>query len=97
LLGGVGINAERVEVPRYFFHMEDGGAFRDREGTVLPDSHAARLEAAHVLGELLKEHPADVWRDDRFCVTVTDDTGLILFVIDAATLIGPAASNPGPS
>ncbi len=78
-------------MPRYFFHMQDGGAFRDEDGVVLPDTLAARVEASRALGQLLSEHPAEVWRDERFFVTVTDEAGLILFTIDASTLEAPAA------
>lgn len=76
---------------RYFFHTEDGRSFHDEDGTSLPDDEAARIEAARVLGQLLNERPAAVWRDEEFRLTVTDDRGVILFVLDIAALLSPAA------
>jgi hypothetical protein len=78
-------------VRRYFFHTDDGQSFRDEEGTLLAGDDAARIEAARVLGQMMSESPGDVWRDDQFRITVTDEYGVILFVIDLAALTSPAA------
>lgn len=77
---------------RYFFHSEDGYSFRDQEGTLLPDDEAARIEAAKVLGQLVNESPAEIWRDDQMRVTVTDESGTVLFLLDLAALTSPAAN-----
>jgi hypothetical protein len=83
-------------VQRYFFHTADGDVFRDLVGTELPSEDAARIEAARVLGQLVHERPADVWRDDDFRITVTDEADLILFTIDVAAVVAPAAGFTGP-
>jgi hypothetical protein len=81
---------------RYYFHSEDGYAFRDEEGTLLPNDEAARIEAARVLGQMVNEQPGAVWCDDQFRITVTDDAGVILYVLDLAAMRSPAASTPRP-
>lgn len=86
-------------MPRYFFHSDDGHAFHDDEGTLLPDGAAARIEAARVLGQMVNERPAAVWKDDLLRITVTDEHGLILFSLDLTALKSPAvssASSPRP-
>ncbi len=80
---------------RYFFHTADGQVFRDRVGTELANEDAARIEAARLLGQLVNERPADVWRDDDFRITVTDEADLILFTIDVAAVVAPAARAAG--
>jgi hypothetical protein len=83
-------------VQRYFFHTADGDVFHDLVGTELPNEDAARIEAARLLGQLVNEKPADVWKDDDFRITVTDEADLILFTIDVAAVVAPAARAPGP-
>ena len=78
-------------MPRYFFHTEDGRAFHDGDGTRLADDAAARIQAARVLAQLLIERPADVWKDDPFQITVTDERGVTLFSLDITALRSPAA------
>jgi hypothetical protein len=73
-------------MPRYFFHGRDGRTFKDDEGTELPDDASARIEAARVLGQLVNEWPSQAWEDDPFQITVTDETGLTVFVLDLAAI-----------
>ena len=82
---------QHEKVPRYFFHTQDGRAFHDEEGTPLPNDESARIEAARVMGQLLNEHPSGVWRDEEFRLTVTDEVGVVLFVLDVAALRAPVA------
>jgi hypothetical protein len=42
---------------------------------------ALRIEMAQFVGELLKEHADQVWEDQDWRVDVTDDQGLILYVM----------------
>lgn len=83
-------------MPTFFFHTEDGRSFRDEEGTDLVDSHAARNEAVVVLAELLREDPEEFWRDRSFRVTVTDDVGLTLYVLDLSAIASGAVEQGGP-
>ncbi len=45
------------------------------------DIEALRIEMAQFVGTLLKDHAAQVWEDQEWRVDVTDETGLILFVM----------------
>jgi hypothetical protein len=52
-----------------------------------------RLEMAQFVGELLKDHAEQIWVDEDWQVDVTNDDGLILYVInvsasEAASTIG---------
>ena len=64
------------------------------EGLELPDRTDARVEAAKRVGQLLHDHAGQLWVDQDWQMDVTDETGLILYVINvsamrtAATTIG---------
>ncbi len=45
------------------------------------DVGALRIEMARFVGELLKDHAEKVWIDEEWRIDVTDDAGLILFVM----------------
>ena len=40
-----------------------------------------RIELARFVGELLKDHAGQIWVDEDWRVDVTDEAGLILFVM----------------
>jgi hypothetical protein len=40
-----------------------------------------RIEVARFLGELLRDHANQIWVDEDWRVDVTDETGLILYVM----------------
>ena len=66
-------------MPRYFFHVEDGFSTKDVEGTELPDIYMAQEEAIRLSGELLREMGGKFWNGTAWRLTVTDETGSILF------------------
>jgi len=45
------------------------------------DLTGLRIEVAQFVGELLKDHAQDVWKDQDWRVDVTDDGGTILYVM----------------
>ena len=47
----------------------------------LADHTAARVEAARRIGELLTDHANQLWVDEEWQIDVTDQRGLILYVI----------------
>jgi len=63
------------------------------EAADLPDLEDARVEAARRVGELLREHAALLWVDNDWQMDVTDDAGLILFVIYITAMKSPATNN----
>ena len=77
-------------MPRYHFHRTDGQIEPDPEGSVLPDLHAARMQAVVYAGQTLKDHPEMVWDGHDLNIEVTDDTGLMLFVVTVMTIEAPA-------
>lgn len=79
---------------RYFFHTADGFEHRDETGTELTDLDAARTEAVRLLGSLLNDNPAGLWKDHQVTVTVQLESGLILFTI--TTFVSEAAAGAHP-
>ena len=58
------------------------------------DLDAVRVEVARFVGELLKDHAAQIWKDEDWQVEATDERGLILFTMnvfasDAAATLMP--------
>ncbi|THD59292.1 hypothetical protein [Phenylobacterium sp.] len=76
---------------RYYFHVQNGGLLKDEEGTDLEHADAARIEAAKLLGQLVAERPEDIWLGDAFTITVKDDAGLTMFLLDLAVTTSSAA------
>jgi hypothetical protein len=60
----------------------------------LSDTDEARVEAAKRIGLLLHAHAGKLWFDEEWQMDVTDDTGLILFVINVAAMSSAATSDP---
>ena len=58
----------------------------------LSDSDEARIEAAKRIGLLLHAHASKLWVDEEWQIDVTDDTGLILFVINISAMKSAAIS-----
>jgi len=77
-------------MPRYFFHNEDGRCYPDATGVELPDMAAVRHTALQVLTEMMDLHEKDVWDTGAWRVTVADEAGLTLYVVDLA-ITGSAA------
>lgn len=46
----------------------------------------ARIEAAKRIGVLLTTHAGALWADEEWQMDVTDDTGLVLFVINVSAM-----------
>lgn len=59
----------------------------------LSNSDEARVEAAKRIGLLLHAHAGRLWADEDWQMDVTDETGLILFVINIAAIKSAAISD----
>ncbi|WP_260597788.1 DUF6894 family protein [Sphingomonas endolithica] len=46
------------------------------------DLTSLRIEMAHFVGELLRDHAELIWTDEDWRVDVSDDAGLILYVMN---------------
>jgi hypothetical protein len=69
-------------MPRYFFHVMDGRASVDREGTELATVDEARTEAIRTAGEILRHQGAkdsNVWSGNPWHMTVADEAGDTVF------------------
>jgi hypothetical protein len=69
-------------MPRYFFDTADGERFHDTEGTDLKDDAAARLEAAAVLAEMLRDRPDLLNHSQVFRIEVRDADGVYRFCVE---------------
>ena len=56
------------------------------------DVSALRLEMAVFVGDLLKEHAGQIWQDKDWRVDVTDETGMILYVMHISATNAPATT-----
>jgi hypothetical protein len=67
-------------MPRYFFHVMDGRAQVDSEGTELPDITAVRKEAVRTAGEMLAgADVAQLPSGMPWQMTVADETGKTVY------------------
>ncbi|HVM98839.1 MAG TPA: hypothetical protein VMT68_01395 [Caulobacteraceae bacterium] len=66
----------------FSFRIDDGGPVADEQCLELPDALAARREATLFAAELLREQPDAFWDGPAWSVTVSSDTGAILFVLN---------------
>jgi|KBSMisStandDraft_5_1062788.scaffolds.fasta_scaffold2045091_2 hypothetical protein len=76
-------------MPRYYFHIEDGTALVDNEGVELSGPRAARVEAARTIGEMVSQNPDEFWNDGNFKLTVVDEGGSLLFVLNLSAVVPP--------
>ncbi|WP_260597178.1 DUF6894 family protein [Sphingomonas endolithica] len=58
------------------------------------DLTALRLEMARFVGELLKDHAELIWADEDWRVDVTDNAGLILYVMHISATDTAATMRP---
>ena len=72
---------ESTNMPRYFFHVVDGRATMDREGTELTGLDEARTEAVRMAGEMLRYSAENVWTGCPWQMTVADADGKTLFTL----------------
>jgi hypothetical protein len=59
----------------------------------LSNTDEARVEAAKRIGSLLQAHAGKLWADEDWQMDVTDERGLILFVINVSAMKSAATEN----
>jgi hypothetical protein len=84
-------------MPRYHFNVEDGASYRDKEGLTLPDLAMARKVAVEMISDFLDGHPDAFWDGREWKLEVTDEQGLILFVLTFAASNAPVLQGLHPS
>ena len=80
-------------MPFFNFEVRTESHVMLTEGAGLSDRDAARNEAARRIGELLTDHASRLWVDEVWQMDVTDERGLILYVIQVSALKTAATSN----
>lgn len=74
-------------MPRFFFHVEDGP---DDLGVELPSLADAKCEAARYAGKLLSDAAESFWIAAQINMTVTNEIGLALFVVNISGTDAPS-------
>jgi hypothetical protein len=65
----------------------------DKLGVELASLTQARKEATVLAGELLRDRPDAFWDVQAWRMTVQDETGLTLFVIEVDATVSPAVGD----
>jgi hypothetical protein len=60
-------------MPRYFFHVIDGRAVIDTEGTEYPDLQQARLAAVQTAGRIIELEGPEAWHNNAWRMSVADE------------------------
>jgi hypothetical protein len=68
-------------VPRYNLEIRTQNRVWETLTIDAEDHTAVRIEVGRFVGELLKDHARQIWVDEDWRVDVTDQSGLILFVM----------------
>jgi hypothetical protein len=79
-------------VPKFHFEVRTETHVMVTEGIELSNDAAARIEASCRIGELLRKHAGQIWIDQDWRMDVTDQNGLILYVIEVSAMKAPAGS-----
>ncbi|MCC2979054.1 DUF6894 family protein [Sphingomonas sp. IC4-52] len=63
--------------------------------TVERDDHTAlRIEISRYVAQLLRDHAGEIWADEEWQIDVTDESGLILYVLNVSAYRAPAVTGP---
>ena len=79
---------------RFYFHTESDIRHSDTEGEELATVEAARVAAARIIAEMLKDGAGKFWGTKPWTLTVTDADGLIYFTVEVHGQNAPVASEP---
>ena len=92
---GLGLIAvDCVAAPmRYFFNLAGAIHDPDNEGAEFATMGEARLEAARLAGELLRDRPGAVWEGEELRLQVTDKNRMVMFTLIVLGVDAPAGVN----
>jgi hypothetical protein len=79
----VTLGSERV-MPTYNINVRTASHIADTTPVERTTLGELRLEMARFVGELLKDHAELIWEDQDWQVDVTDEAGLILYVLNVS-------------
>jgi hypothetical protein len=66
---------------RYYFQLSDGHVLTDEEGEVFDDLDAAKVEAARIAGEWLRDNADEFAEDGALLVEVLDERKAVLATV----------------
>jgi hypothetical protein len=66
---------------RYYFQLSDGYQLTDEEGSLFDDLDAAKVEAARIAGEWLRDNAAEFAHDGALLVEVLDGHRAVLATV----------------
>lgn len=78
-------------MPRYYFNTVDGRRYPDEDGVDLVDMTAVRQSAMRIVGELLKEQPAEFWDTGRLKLEVANEAGDTVLAVEVSLICEIAA------
>ncbi|USI71605.1 DUF6894 family protein [Sphingomonas morindae] len=79
---------------RYYINVKTAAQVEDTIQIDGVDSQALRRETACFVGELLRDQPIQVWLDREWRIEVTDERGLILYVMQISAADTAATRDP---
>lgn len=71
-------------MPRYHIELRTAGQVWETVPLETSGTADLRIELAQFVGELLKDHAGKIWADEDWRIDVTDETGLILYIMHIA-------------
>ncbi|CAN5274641.1 hypothetical protein BH10PSE3_BH10PSE3_20600 [soil metagenome] len=66
---------------RYFFQLSDGHVLTDDEGELFDDLDAAKVEAARIAGEWLRDNADEFAHDGALLIEVLDERKAVLATV----------------
>jgi hypothetical protein len=66
---------------RYYFQLSDGHVLTDDEGELFDDLDAAKVEAARIAGEWLRDNADEFAHDGALLVEVLDERKAVLATV----------------
>ena len=75
---------------RYNIGLRTHSHLRETLAVERDDLASLRIELARFVGELLRDHAGQIWTDEDWRVDVTDENGLILYVMEISASESPA-------
>ena len=79
-------------MPRFKIDLRTESHIADTLVVEHEDQNALRIEVAQFVGEMLRDHATQIWVDEEWRVDVSDDAGLILFVLHICATNAPATA-----
>jgi hypothetical protein len=78
-------------MPRYYFHVDDGIAVHDDEGTELKDVAVAKCEAVKLAGQMICDSAGKFWDSQEWTLTATNEHDMTLFCLHLVGVEAPAS------